>query len=618
MNGFGKNLPLGELLAAICDGHAEPEMNGEPEMIRELERRLRDDPAAREEYLDHLLVHGILHWDYSSTSTPRDTAMADAGTAGTSAAPPARSPILGFLGNLVPDSVAGGVADLGRIQLPLWLLLVTAIASSAITAAALRWRSSAVEPPAIAQTPANAQSPAQSALPSANVANSGSDAHAAAPALPPRATEFVATLVGASAARWAGAEPLADGTRLPAGEVRLNEGLAEIVFDGGAKVVIEGPARFVPQSSRGGMLHYGRIVVHLPAGSAQFVVQTAMAAVAARGGEFAVEATQSGSTRLHVYSGTAEVAGRTRNSTAIPHSRVAAGEALLVEPAPDAELLPLAPQGDRFVRDLPGHPRHFPAGLVSYWNFDEQGGPAFDTQGQNHGLLGSVKRTAGLIGKGALSFGNERGEQVSIDSTDDFTFTTGITVEALFVSHWDGKEGNYDEIVRMENGARRVLLSFQNDINGTHEFDGSNPEGQFPHQPVLSFGLNIGGRYSELDMPLDGQANRPTLAELTDGRTHHVVATFDAASGVKAIYIDGTRRFARQFAVDTPIVSGGSSPLTIGNIYGGWETFSGVIDEVAIYARALSETEVSAHWSNVEQHQSYFEVTIDSATDDSI
>jgi hypothetical protein len=434
----------------------------------------------------------------------------------------------------------------------------------------------------------------------------------------PRAAEFVATLVGAADARWAGAQSLADGTRLPAGEVRLAEGLAEIVFDGGAKVVLQGPARFVPQSSRGGMLHYGRMVVHLPAGSAQFAVQTTMAVIAARGGEFAVEATQAGSTRLHVYAGSAEVAGRTRNSTAMPHSRVAAGEALLVESAPDAELLPLTPQADRFVRDLPGSPRHFPAGLISYWNFDEQGGPAFDKQGQNLGLLGTAKRTVGLIGKGAVSFGNQWGEQVSIDASEDFEFKTGITIEALFVSRWDGKELNYDEILRMENDSRRILLSFQNDTQGTHELDGSNPDGQFPHQPVLSFGLNLDGRYNELDMPLDGQAGRPTLAELTDGHTHHVAATFDAASGLKAIYIDGTRRFARQFAPGSKIVSGGSSPLTIGNIYCGWETFSGVIDEVAIYARALSADEVSAHWSNVEKNQSYFEVQVDAAAEDSI
>lgn len=65
-------------------------------------------------------------------------------------------------------------------------------------------------------------------------------------------------------------------------------------------------------------------------------------------------------------------------------------------------------------------------------------------------------------------------------------------------------------------------------------------------------------------------------------------------------------------------MSGGTSPLTIGNIFGGWETFNGVIDEVAIYNRALADEEVAAHWSNVKQQQSYFEVQVDPAALDSM
>jgi hypothetical protein len=96
-----------------------------------------------------------------------------------------------------------------------------------------------------------------------------------------------------------------------------------------------------------------------------------------------------------------------------------------------------------------------------------------------------------------------------------------------------------------------------------------------------------------------------------------VVATYDASSGLKALYFDGKLRFSRQFAVGTNIVSGGTSPVSIGNIYGGWETFSGVIDEVAIYRRALSAAEIAAHWANVQNRRSYFEVPRDPAVEES-
>ncbi len=580
---------LDELLAALCDGDV-PDAT-----IRQVGLRLGDDPAARQQYLDYLLIHGLLQWDYGSLSA--------AGAARTGSPPGADrrrgTPILGFLGSALAD----GLAAIEQAPSSFWLLVATAIASSAITAAVIGWTRVPVATPQAGE----ASSPAPS------FANDE-----VRPERPPPGAEFVATLVGAAGARWAGAAAMADGTRLPAGDVRLTEGLAEIVFDGGAKVVLEGPARFVPQSSRGGMLHYGRLVAHLPPDSAPFAVQTAMAVISARGGEFAVECASSGQTRLHVYAGVAEVAGRTRNTTEMPHSRVAAGEALLVEPAADAQLLPLTPQGDRFVRDISGPPRHFPAGLVSYWSFDEQGGPAFDKQGQNHGLLGSVRRSAGLLGKGSVAFDDRRGQQVTIDASPDFEFADGLTLEALFVSHWNGEWLNYDEILRTENGDRRILLALQHDSLGTHDHDLAGDESGFAPQPVLSFGCNIGGRYTELDVPLDGREGRPTLADVTDGQVHHVVATYDAASGLKALYLDGTLRFSRQFAPGTPIVSGGTSPLTIGNMYGGWETFNGLIDEVAIYRRALSADEIATHWQNVQRKKSYFELPTTPPPPDSI
>lgn len=146
------------------------------------------------------------------------------------------------------------------------------------------------------------------------------------------------------------------------------------------------------------------------------------------------------------------------------------------------------------------------------------------------------------------------------------------------------KKGITSIFLRKEDGDRRILLALQNDRD-VNNFAAP----KVPPQPVLSFGLNLGGEYSELDMPLDGRDGRPSLAELTDGQTHHVAATYDSASGRKAIYFDGTLRFSRQLPQGTQIVSGGPCPLTIGSMFGGWETFSGTIDEVAIY-RAASPT----------------------------
>ncbi len=566
---------LDDLLSTVCDGQP-----GE-EVYEQLGRRLSNDPAARQTYLEYLLVHAILQWDHAVPAANRnmpDEEPKDLNLVAIRRSPASegcfqnkKSPQFGSLGIGFPAGLAGWTQG----QFSLGIVLAAVLISSGLTAVAMRWQ----------------QAPAARGVTML--------------AAPMRAAEFVATLVNSSDVRWDRNErPMAQGARLPAGEMRLAEGVMEIIFDSGVKVLLQGPAEFVPQSNRSGLLRRGRLVAQCPSGSRPFVVQTPMAVAVGEDAEFAVEAAADGASKVHVYSGSVDVAGRNRSSTGVPRSHLAAGEALLIEAAPDAQLVPLAPQGDAFVRWLPDRRRHFPTGLVSYWNFDEQGGPAFDLQGENHGLLQGVTRSTGLVGKGAMQFFGQPGQQVSAGTGENtLSFTTGITVEALLVSRWNGNEANYDEIFRKEDGDRRILLALQNDRQGNQV----EPR-PVPPRPVLAFGLNVGGVYSEMELPLDGQEGYPSVAQFADGRTHHVVATYDAASGLKAIYLDGELGFSQQFAPGTEIRSGGSQPISIGNIFGGWEPFAGVIDEVAIYAKALTAAEIAEHWRQAKRGRGYFEV----------
>jgi hypothetical protein len=110
---------------------------------------------------------------------------------------------------------------------------------------------------------------------------------------------------------------------------------------------------------------------------------------------------------------------------------------------------------------------------------------------------------------------------------------------------------------------------------------------------LLSFGLNVNGAYDELDGLLDGQNGHPTLASLEDGRIHYVAAVYDSTSGVKAIYIDGVMTYQATYPSGSLIQSGGDAHATIGN-YGpnAAEPFSGIIDEVRVYNRALNAAEI--------------------------
>jgi len=118
---------------------------------------------------------------------------------------------------------------------------------------------------------------------------------------------------------------------------------------------------------------------------------------------------------------------------------------------------------------------------VCYWPFD-------DAPAEVVGIRGG---TGEKVGTGLLAMAE------------------GITLEAMIVSAWSGRFGDYDEIYRKEDGDARVLLSFQND-GRTHE---RFSEPAVHPGPCLSFGLHLAGcGYRELDMPLDGVDGRPRSA----------------------------------------------------------------------------------------------------------
>jgi hypothetical protein len=230
-----------------------------------------------------------------------------------------------------------------------------------------------------------------------------------------------------------------------------------------------------------------------------------------------------------------------------------------------------------------------PTNLAAYYPFDEAAsgtGAAIDgAGGPNGAFIGSATRTAGANGStGAARFNNATGDGVNIGA--GLSFTTGITIVARIKPTWAGTSGNYDEIFRKEDGNNRILFSFQNDVNN----GGASPP--VAAGPVLSFGLTTAGGYQELDMPLDGAAGRPTLALLKDGNYHHVAATYDAATGVKALYVDGTLRWSTTHSGN--IASGGGAAAVIGNISpNGNEPFTGDIDDFALFRVALTAAQIA-------------------------
>jgi hypothetical protein len=124
----------------------------------------------------------------------------------------------------------------------------------------------------------------------------------------------------------------------------------------------------------------------------------------------------------------------------------------------------------------------------------------------------------------------------------------------------------YREILRKEDGHRRVLFSFQD------------------HGRILSLGLNIEGEYLECDAPIEPR-------QVLDGAWHHVAATFDGKR--MCVYLDG--RIVGMLERPGRILSGGSAQPYLGSL-AGRENFQGKMDELLIFDRALPSELIQACW----------------------
>jgi ferric-dicitrate binding protein FerR (iron transport regulator) len=363
--------------------------------------------------------------------------------------------------------------------------------------------------------------------------------------------------------------PAAAGRNITPSTLESAAGGMRLTSSDGADVRLEGSSRFGFASGDSGALYSGSVRARVEDPTKTFSVVTSNLRVVDLGTEFRVTQLDADRVAVTVLDGDVEVQSRVR---------------------------------------LP----------VCYWPFDDRdhnhrGTDQRVTSDTMQSLLATLgdtlQRCDGIVGQGAVRFDNSTGSFARVQGgtgekvgLGTLSAAEGITVEALIISRWTAALMDYDEIYRKEDGNCRVLLSFQNDgmTNAVHS------EPPVAPGPCLSFGLHLAGRgYKELDMPLDGREGRPTVAELADGRPHHVVATFDSFTGRKAIFIDGTLRFEHAYPEGTLIVSGGPEPAFIGSMTGR-ENFHGVIDELALYDFALTADEIAEHHGRARRGETYF------------
>jgi ferric-dicitrate binding protein FerR (iron transport regulator) len=111
----------------------------------------------------------------------------------------------------------------------------------------------------------------------------------------------VAWLVNAQNCEWADADAPPD--MRAGGTLRLERGLAEVRFDCGARVVLEGPATLELLSGSGARLHRGKLTARVPDAAAGFEVLSPQGKVIDLGTEFGIAVADSGATDVYVFEG---------------------------------------------------------------------------------------------------------------------------------------------------------------------------------------------------------------------------------------------------------------------------------------------------------------------------
>lgn len=224
-----------------------------------------------------------------------------------------------------------------------------------------------------------------------------------------------------------------------------------------------------------------------------------------------------------------------------------------------------------------------PNGIQHYYKLNEISGPPYiDFVGGNHGgLLNAPTPTAGKF-NGAQQFdGVNDGINLPDDGTFNFSATSSFSFE--FWVKTSGKSSNMVCIGR---------------------------QGTFGETDTSNLHLWVGVEANSgaaMFYVRDSHANEPEPnglvkgGDLNDNTWHYVVAVRDSVSKKNYLYVDGSQvAVSNEFTYSNSFGTFDGDPFNIGFLYRPTKTpdyfFNGALDEVAIYSKALSASEVSANY----------------------
>lgn len=526
-----------DAVASVCHGTASGEQS------KALNELLRQDAAAQDEYIIRLELHSRLASEASlfSSAGPRlDTGL------------------------IQPNEFAVGSWDRRRNTAKLWTI---ALAASLALLAAGWWGVRQFQPTEQRLTTSKA----------------------------------VAMLNRIADAQWySGAEIPRLGAPLEPGRLRLEGGLAEVIFYSGARLVLEGPAEIQLISQNNARCGHGRIVAEVPEQACGFQIETPQTIVTDMGTSFGLDVKDQ-LTEVHVFKGHLKLAAR----AAAPEQILQEGSGARMESAHAPRLIAANLASFASLFDLEARSAAADARRHNQWrtdckhlerdpslvaHFDFENVAPSGWQLRNLGKTPPELSNATIVGcqwtegrwpeKRALEF-QSVSDRVRLAVPGEF--------QALTLTAW----------VCVKGLDRKINSLFMSD-----GFEAGTIHWVIRRDGAL--GITVIGRN-----PVDHQimASPPAVTLDKFGTWLHLAVTLDSATKRVIHYVNGLPVNEKTLKIAPPFRIG---PAELGN----WNAkgfpkndpfmirnFSGAMDELCVFNRALDASEIHALYSQGKPQQ---------------
>jgi len=224
-----------------------------------------------------------------------------------------------------------------------------------------------------------------------------------------------------------------------------------------------------------------------------------------------------------------------------------------------------------------------PIDMISYWNLDETAQPFDDMFDVADATCSSCPSSVTGVAVNALSFDGSSEVDVPADPAYDWGAGSSFSIEFWMKTDYDcpGDDNQHNAIL-------------------TGRYDGAGGS----NLNLWWIGVNCatsGSQYPQgvIRFVLKDDSGGPIVygsTDVTDGDWHHVVAIRDADNDQVIIFVDGNQDGVMPYG---PFTDGFASSADLNIGYLNFSTlyhYDGDIDEIALYDRALVDTEIQDHY----------------------